>query len=276
MHGEHVAGAARRRRERRLRQFLRHERLSVAMALAECTHHAVPRGQKMARAGGVEREENYEPRLLDPPLAQTAATVGYVAAAGPLLVVPSLAGGDSVDGTALRFLLKQTLPLKIRRTRRRGERWQLSSLRRSSRRRSRVHHGLPLTEANWAAWPGKMRKRKKRRKRRLPRGVRIWRCGQGFRSRSSLSAVQCSGWLVVDRPEMLGIVASMYQKDLYALVVPGSGMCKAGISGARFAVRSLRFFAGSWCSALWPVWTRRASSCSSTSLSWRRGRSPWS
>ena len=49
--GEH-AGAARRRRERRLRQFLRHERLSVAMALAEFTHHAAPRGQTMARAGG--------------------------------------------------------------------------------------------------------------------------------------------------------------------------------------------------------------------------------
>ena len=38
------------------------------MALAESNHHAAPRGKKMARAGGVEREENYEPRLLDPPL----------------------------------------------------------------------------------------------------------------------------------------------------------------------------------------------------------------
>ena len=32
-------------------------------------HHAAPRGQKMARAGRVEREENYEPRLLDPALS---------------------------------------------------------------------------------------------------------------------------------------------------------------------------------------------------------------
>ena len=71
--GEHVS-AARRRRERRLRQFLRHERLSVAMPLAESQHHTAPRGQKMARAGGVEREENYEPWLLDPPL-QGAATL---------------------------------------------------------------------------------------------------------------------------------------------------------------------------------------------------------
>ena len=35
-----------RRRQRRLRQWLRHERLSVALALAESTHHAALRGQK--------------------------------------------------------------------------------------------------------------------------------------------------------------------------------------------------------------------------------------
>ena len=45
---EHAAGTAKRRRERRLRQFLRHERLTVAMLLAE-TNHAAPRG----RSGGV-------------------------------------------------------------------------------------------------------------------------------------------------------------------------------------------------------------------------------
>ena len=49
-------GSARRRRERRLRSMLRHERMSVAMALAECTHHSAPRGQKTARAGGEARD----------------------------------------------------------------------------------------------------------------------------------------------------------------------------------------------------------------------------
>ena len=33
-------GAAMRRRQRRLRQFMRHERLNVAMALAEALHHS--------------------------------------------------------------------------------------------------------------------------------------------------------------------------------------------------------------------------------------------
>ena len=40
-----------RRRQRRLRSWLRHERMTVAMALAERTHHTAPRGLKMARAG---------------------------------------------------------------------------------------------------------------------------------------------------------------------------------------------------------------------------------
>ena len=43
--------------QRRLRQWLRHERLSVALALAESTHHAALRGQKTARAGRWVRGE---------------------------------------------------------------------------------------------------------------------------------------------------------------------------------------------------------------------------
>ena len=62
-------GSARRRRERRLRAYLKYARMSVAMALAECSHHSAPRGQRMARA----REEDQEVhstatvRTTDPP-----------------------------------------------------------------------------------------------------------------------------------------------------------------------------------------------------------------
>ena len=42
------------------------------MALADFTHHTAPRGHSMARAGRVEREDNNEPRPLDPPLLQAA------------------------------------------------------------------------------------------------------------------------------------------------------------------------------------------------------------
>ena len=43
-------GAARRRREWRLRAYLRYARMSVAMALAEANHHSAPRRPKTARA----------------------------------------------------------------------------------------------------------------------------------------------------------------------------------------------------------------------------------
>ena len=49
-------GSALRRRERRLRSFLRHERIAVAMALSEFKHHS-SRGQRKDRAGGEVRVE---------------------------------------------------------------------------------------------------------------------------------------------------------------------------------------------------------------------------
>ena len=49
-HGEH-AGAAKRRRERRLRAMLRHERMTVAMVLSEIKHHT-SRGQNKDRTTG--------------------------------------------------------------------------------------------------------------------------------------------------------------------------------------------------------------------------------
>ena len=50
------ASGAARRRQRRVGQWLRHERLSVAMALAENNHHSAPRRPTMARARGEESE----------------------------------------------------------------------------------------------------------------------------------------------------------------------------------------------------------------------------
>ena len=57
--------AAMRRRQRRLRQFLRHERLSVAMALAEKLQ-----GQRFARAGEEGHEEHDALRRQRPPPPQ--------------------------------------------------------------------------------------------------------------------------------------------------------------------------------------------------------------
>ena len=107
-------GAAKRRRERRLRSWAKHERMTVAMALAENLHHSRQkveggehdglRAQKTVRAAGAR------PGVLTEPEPQGGAvTVGYVAAPDLLLEVALMAGGDSVDGTALRFLVKKAL-----------------------------------------------------------------------------------------------------------------------------------------------------------------------
>ena len=52
-------GAARRRRERRLRAYLKYARMSVAMALAEATHDTAPQGQRTARSREEEREVHH-------------------------------------------------------------------------------------------------------------------------------------------------------------------------------------------------------------------------
>ena len=64
-----ISGAAQRRRQRRLRSWLRHERMTVAMALAERTHHS-SRGQTIARAGEWGHELNYTATIRDPPTPQ--------------------------------------------------------------------------------------------------------------------------------------------------------------------------------------------------------------
>ena len=117
MDGARVAGAAMRLRERRPRSWAKHERMTVAMALAENLHHSRqkveggehdgPRAQKTARATvgrpGV---------LTEPEPQEGAVTVGYAAGPGPLLVVASLAGGDEVDATTVSYLLKAALVKK--------------------------------------------------------------------------------------------------------------------------------------------------------------------
>ena len=70
MNVERAAGAAQRRRGRRLRAALRHERQSIAMALAEMSHHTAPRGLRMARAGEEESETMYTAKFRATPPPQ--------------------------------------------------------------------------------------------------------------------------------------------------------------------------------------------------------------
>ena len=192
--------SARRRRERRLRSWLRHERMTVAAALAEALHHSAPKvgavpnnapwSQKTARASG-----EHPGVLKEPEVQLEAATVGYVAASTPLLVVASLAGGDDVDATTVSYFLSVALAKKKEEEEKEKEVKEKEAEEVKAReerkakleekmlvinRRVRDGAATPAEEAAWRRWmgiapgsssstSGKRRKRKKRRKKKTPR-----------------------------------------------------------------------------------------------------------
>ena len=116
--GDHAggdAGAARRRRERQLRTWAKHERLSVAMALAVAVHHSAgPSTKKVMERRERQEEAEHEthkalwgpktppsgqrPGLLTEPAPQwrleAAARVSVVV---PTLAIPSLAGAGGEE-----------------------------------------------------------------------------------------------------------------------------------------------------------------------------------
>ena len=154
-----VASAARRRRERRLGSWCKHEQQTVRMVLSAAVHHSFdkvaagekyqrPRGQKTDRAG-------VRPEPLDEVSESQvqAATVGYVAAAGaPLLAVPSLGGGAAIDDTSAHFLLEMALlsPVKVEQLRR-AERRKLAR-EREEKEREKAAHGVNMSSRP-SAWP---------------------------------------------------------------------------------------------------------------------------
>ena len=232
-------GAAKRRRERRLRSWAKHERQTVAMALAEALHHSAPRRQKLGRAGvpedpGPRRETEHEQHAAQ--RGPKPPSLGVPLVAAPLLAAPA---ADCVDEAALSFLLQRALEDK-----RKEE--QLAK-EEKEKRKQMVLDSLEQTlqqmlghESSSSAV--QRRKRKKRRKRRLPRSPRPLLRGRARRRQRQWLA--CNAGLpgdvplldvfssVVVRPEMLDIMAVMYQKDSTALVVNhGSGMCRVGFTG---------------------------------------------
>ena len=105
-----ATGAAR-RRQRRLRQFLRHERLSVAMALAESQHHT-SRGQKTAGAGRHELHYTAKfrrrlfPKGQPAPLSEVAGWQSHVSRHTVDQIVDAVPGLPTLDGP-VPFMVEQ-------------------------------------------------------------------------------------------------------------------------------------------------------------------------
>ena len=106
-----------RRRQRRLRLMLRHERQTFAMELAAALHHSrdVGLGTNDGLRAQATASSGKRPGVLTEPEPQEGAVmVGYVAAPVPTLALYVLAGsaGEAVDDRSLRFLLGRSLAEK--------------------------------------------------------------------------------------------------------------------------------------------------------------------
>ena len=186
----------------------------------------------------------------EPEPLRRAVTDRYVAAQAPLLVVPSMAGGDNIDGTTLRFLLEHCLKMKV-----------LLEEEEKRKEEEKEKEKALTARARSSASLGPKRSRKKRRKKKAPRGVRIRRCGRGFGSRSSLSGALCSLWLSAG----LRCLAS-WPVRTRRTVMRSSSSLVACLAGAVF----LSLSSGPRCPTSFDQ-KDSFSSRSSTSLSWRKG-----
>ena len=195
-----------RRRQRRLRSWLRHERQTVAMELAAALHHsrdvgpgthAGLRAQKAASSreeAGVETHhalrglKTLPPGMRPEQLPEAPGpqrcdrTVRGTSVGAPLLAVQSLRGFDGVDNTAAKFLLQQALKLKKEeeeeekreKARKKKEAQEKADLELAKRDPWYAQHLFDMkvleehARRNKASSSSK-RKRKKRRKRRTPR-----------------------------------------------------------------------------------------------------------
>ena len=156
------------------------------MALARALHHsAQPAKPVVVGPSEGEVRETYDalrrlkaplpgkhPGVLKEPEVQLeAVTVGYVAAGAPRLVVASLAGGDEVDATTTKYLLKCAL--------RKRQKEEEEERRRKQREEEEELHKQVQRVIDASSSSGKRRKKKKRRKRKTPKSSSS--CGRARR-----------------------------------------------------------------------------------------------
>ena len=180
-----------------------------------------------------------------------AATVSYVAAAGaPLLAWPSLAGGDAIDDTSVHFLLEMALktPEEVERMRRaerrrlarEEEEKELEEKREKEGQKAEVEETIARLAAEfWREHSQASSSTQRRWQAQMPGFLvpaLVVDSGRGL-CRAGIACISLRAVFhsVVCRPEMLGIMACLDQKD----------SCIPYLSSRPR------------CSAFWSVWTRR-------------------
>ena len=117
MDGERGSGAALRRRERRLRAWQRHVRTAVQLALAEKFHHSANKVEPDNALRGQEKRAGREEAGLAP-VSEVAGpqrcdrTLRGTSLGAPSLAAPQLAANETLDSSALSFLLNLALEEK--------------------------------------------------------------------------------------------------------------------------------------------------------------------
>ena len=237
-------GAAKRRRDRQLRAFRRHELLTVRMELAAALHHSAQRVEAPREVEDHETNVGLRAQMPPPPgtrpaLREPGLQLVVEHAACPcssgVPPLPALGGDCSLDSAAMSYLVRLAVEAQAeldRSTRREEEEKakKAKEAKESSKQfldQLRAKAWRELEQRLDSGGSSSKRKRKKRRKRRTPRTSSRSSCGRsrrrqrqwhtsyaGFPGDTPLRAVFPS---VV----FLGIMAVMDQKDRYAF---GSGM----------------------------------------------------
>ena len=247
-----------RRRQRRLRSWLRHERQTVAMELAATLHHSRDVGLGRTPAYGHRRRRAARrpagtgaPTSRDAPWYPAGARGVGASSDGRLRgcrwcssprLAASLAGVDAIDDTSVFFLLEMALktPEEVERMRRverrrlvkENEEKEQEEKREKERHKAEVEETIARLSAEFwrersQASSSSQKRRKKRKKKMLPRGGSS--CGRVLvlptlcSLRSSAGLTFQASWLVW----------TVHLAFCSLLSSPGPG-----------------------CSASWPVWTR--------------------
>ena len=226
-----AGGATRRRRERRLRSWLRHERMTVRMELAAALHHSAgPVTNDAVRSQKTVSSRGVRPGVLQDPAPQLVSEHAACPCSSgvPSLSLPVLAdrAAEAVDSSSLRFLTASALEARREEEEEQEQEKVVEEL--------DVHMRIPWNQLTpdqravtsrpgafqaWKAWSAARaagRRRKKRKKKKLPKTSSHSSSGRARRrQRQRHARTRAVFPSFVGKPVLPCFVAGMDQNDSF-------------------------------------------------------------